>query len=231
MTQAWFDAEGARRRQESIELQARHGLVRAGRCKVSPGAGQSKARRIVDELRQRRRLVRRGAETSHAGVDLQVHWNDLVAVAESAREVEARHADAEAAGSGRGRLVRDEAAHDQDAFHVGQAGELARLFQGGHRKPRGAATKRCPRDRHRAVTVSVRLHDGHQPGPRRHVGKDAGCICTHRAQVDVRPAKSAQRPPWRSACITEGSSGSRSLASSPASPRRCEMRRPAAAWR
>ena len=122
MTQPWVDAKRLHGAQKSLVLRARHLFVGACRREVRPRPGQAKARGVVDELRQRLRVVGRDAEAAHACVDLQVDRDDLLAVTKRAREPWARHGDAEPADCSRRRLLGDHATHHEDALRVHQAG-------------------------------------------------------------------------------------------------------------
>ena len=196
---------------------------------MGPHARQVRASRLVDQLRQRRRVLGRAAEAAHAGVDLQMHRHRTLGVGERFRELPVRDRDAASRGGGGLGLCRQQATHDQDLLCVNQPADLRRLFQRRHGKPRRATFECRMRHRHRAVAVTAGLDDREQPRALGQVMQDAVAVGADGAEVDLRPAQ-RQSPPCRSAFMTSGISGSRSPASSPESPRRSEMRRPAAAW-
>ena len=197
---------------------------------MRPRAGQLGARRFVDELRKRRRLLRRASETPHACVDLQMNGHAGFGSSQGFGEVAARHRDGAARGSRDSRVGRKKRAHDKDLLGVDQPSQLSRLFQGRHGQPVRSAFERRVGDRDGAVPIAACLDDREQLRSLRQVTQDAVAVGADRAQVDVRPAQGCtQSPPWRSTFMTSGISGSRSPASSPESPRRCAIRAPAAA--
>src|SRR5439155_5250337 len=142
-----------------------------------------------------------------------------------------RHRDAAAGRRGGPGLRGHEPTHDQDLFRVDQPADLRRLLQGGDGEPSRAPLQSGVRDRHRAVAVAGGLDDPEELCPFWQVAEDAVAVGADRAEVDVGPAERVfQRPPWRRTFMTSGISSNRSLASRPESPRRSEMRLPAAAW-
>src|SRR5262249_24006561 len=122
------------------------------------------------------------------------------------------------------------ATHRQDVLGVDEAAQLSRLLEGRDGQRGGASLESRVSDRYCAVSVAAGLYDREQSRAPRKVAEDALAVGADGAEVDVSPAqRRLQRPPWRSTFMTTGISGSRSPASRPESPRRSEIRRPAAA--
>src|SRR6266550_1530522 len=198
---------------------------------MRPRTGEPHAPRLVDEPREVRGLLGRAAEPAHAGVDLQVHGHRPVGTGERLGQLAARDREAAAGGGGNFGLCREKASHDEDLLRVDESADLRRLLKSCHREPGRSALEGGVGRRHGAVAVAVRLDDGEQLRPARHVAEDVRAVGADRSEVDLGPAQAgAQSPPWRSTFITRGISGSRSPASNPESPSRSVIRRPAAAW-
>ena len=231
MAHARAHAQARDRVHEELELAPRHRLVGLGLREMRPRARQPRASRFVDVLGERRRVFRGAPEASHAGVDLQVDWHRPFRRGQCFSQLSVRHRDAAAGRRGGPGLRGHEPTHDQDLFRVDQPADLRRLLQGGDGEPGRAPLQGGVRDRHRAVAVAAGFDDREEPGALGQMAEDAGAVGADRAEVDVGPPQRGfQSPAWRRTFMTSGISSSRSLASRPESPRRSEMRRPAAAW-
>ncbi len=229
---AGADVELRDRIEKDLELSSRHRLVRLRLRKVRPRPGQARPARAVDRPGQPGRIFGRAAEAAHPGVDLQMDRNLAVRARQGVGELPVGNRDAASRSRGRGRLRRQEPAHDEDLLGVDEPAQLRGLLECCHREAGGAAFQRGMGHRHGTVAVGARLDHRVEVRALRQVLEYEVAVGAQRAQVDLRPAKRGgrQRPPWRSTFMTRGISGSRSPASRPESPRRSAMRRPAAAW-
>ena len=165
--------DGLAQRLKPLDLPERTGGIRlVGGRHVRKAAGQRHAGQAVDQPRQRLRFLRRAhADAVHARIQLEVH---LRASAELLPRLRQR---ADAA------LVEDHLR--QIVLHDGLRRAL--LDAAEHENRRGNVRPRLQRrlrDRHRPVSVCVRLDDGQKPRAARNVAFHHADIVADRRQIN-----------------------------------------------